>query len=188
MNEEAALLAAIETCATGLRGGSDPLALLFCVKRAGGDDVQLAVGLGMLTAQGLIETLPGPEKRIKLTSAGFSRLEALVPLSVESGEDWLPGSWTSWQGNVPVSSDTPMEQLVGMMLEVFGTLSLAAGQPVSAGTLAKIWSLQGKRGGDLRLALDAMAANGDLMVSRGDRTFFALTTQGAAKAAGELDW
>lgn len=65
--------------------------------------------------------------------------------------------------------------------QVFAVLQKPPGHPVGAGSLSKIWTMERRRGGDLRIALDTLAAAGELVIQRGARTTFALTEAGVAQ-------
>lgn len=180
------LLAAVEGYPTSLREGSDSLVLLYWWRREGGEPADFMAGVQALLAKRLVEVLPGPDMRLRLTDDGFRRLDALLP--EESAAAEMPeGSEdeNAWQGGAArAPRETPPGELVVTLLKMFAVLRTPAGHPVSAGSLSKIWAMERRRGGDLRVALDTLAATGDLSIQRGSRTTFALTESGAARLPG----
>ncbi len=180
------LLAAVERYPTSLREGSDSLVLLYWWRREGGEPAAFMAGVEALIAQRLVEVLPGPDMRLRLTDDGFRRLDALLPEESEAADPAASSEdENAWQGGAPrAARETPAGELVDSLLKVFAVLRAPAGHPLSAGSLSKIWAMERRRGGDLRVALDTLAATGDLAIQRGSRTTFALTESGAARSRG----
>lgn len=186
MNTADSLLTTIEAHPCTLREGADSLALLYKWRRDGGDGPGFMTAVQSLHAAGLVEILPGEDMRLRLTVAGFERLDALLP--EDRLADDTPGEAeddeAAWRGPAAGGGrEAPAQELAGTLLQVFATLAVPAGHAVSADTLSKIWTIEGKRGGDLRTALDALAAAGALVIQRGERTVFMLTEIGAAAVA-----
>jgi len=176
------LLTTIEAHPCTLREGVDSLALLYKWRRDGGDGPGFMTAIQSLHAAGLVEILPGEDMRLRLTIAGFERLDALLPEESLVGDapSEAEGDETAWRGPAAGGGrDAPAQELASALLQVFATLAVPAGHAVSADTLSKIWTIEGKRGGDLRTALDALAAAGALVIQRGERTVFMLTEIGA---------
>lgn len=185
MNTADHLLATIEAHPSTLREGVDSLALLYKWRRQGGDGTGFMAAIQSLHSDGLVEILPGEDMRLRLTVAGFERLDALLPED-NTESDVAADSDTdeaAWRGPATHVRETPEAELAGTLLQVFATLAVPVGHAVSADTLSKIWTMEGKRGGDLRTALDALAAAGALVIHRGERTMFALTESGAVAVA-----
>jgi len=187
MNGADTLLATIEAHPSTIREGADSLALLYKWKRDGGDGPGFMTAVQSLHDQQLVEIMPGADMRLRLTAAGFARLDAMLPVDVADAamppDEDMPADSAAWKGGAAASRDAPAQELAVLLLEVFSTLGVPAGHAVSADTLSKIWTMEGKRGGDLRTALDALAANGALVIHRGERTVFMLTEIGAAAVA-----
>lgn len=181
------LLATIEAHPSTIREGADSLALLYKWKRDGGDGPGFMSAVHSLHENKLVEIMPGADMRLRLTAAGFARLDAMLPVEAAAeavaAEEDMPADSTAWKGGAAASRDAPAQELAVLLLDVFSTLGVPAGHAVSADTLAKIWAMEGKRGGDLRTALDALAANGALVIHRGERTVFVLTESGSAAVA-----
>lgn len=180
------LLLSIEAFPSSIREGADSLALLYRWRRDGGDGPGFMSAVQSLHAQSLVEILPGADMRLRLSVEGFAHLAALLP--VEAVEPPVQADSaaddTAWRGGAAGSRETPVQELTALLLGMFRTLAVPAGHAVSADTLAKIWTMEGKRGGDLRTALDALAAAGDLVIHRGERTVFVLTEAGAGRIEG----
>lgn len=176
------LLAAIESHPTSVRDGADSLVLLYWWRREGGAPAAFMESVQALIAQRLVAILPGPDLRLRLTAEGFDRLDAQLPEESDSSEPPVGSEdENAWQGGAPrAARETPSGELVRQLLTVFATLQTPVGHPVGAGALSKIWTMERRRGGDLRVALDTLAATGELSIQRGARTTFALTEAGAA--------
>lgn len=183
MSAEQRLLSAIEEQPSSIREGADSLALLYAWKRGGGDGPGFGAAIQSLHDDGLIEILPGPDMRLRLTGEGFSRLDALIPEEASELAPALDSDQSAWRGVLAATPEMPMTVVTETLLGVYRMLGATAGRPVSADTLLKIWTMDSKRGGDLRTALDTLAAAGELTIERGARTTFALTDKGAAHAA-----
>lgn len=185
MSATDALLRAIESHPISIREGADSLALLYWWKREGGDAASFGAAIQSLHRDGLVQIMPGPDMRLRLTAEGFLQLDALLPDEDANAEAAASESEESqWKGGAVPNRPVPLAETVALLVKIFATLAVPAGRAVSADTLSKIWTMEGKRGGDLRSALDAMAAQGELTVQRGERTVFLLTPAGAARTLG----
>ena len=177
------LLAAIEAHPSSVREGTDSLVTLYGWRRDGGDPADFMAAIQSLVAAGLVAILPGPDMRLRLTAAGFARLDAALPeVTAEEPAISAVEDEAAWSGAVagPVR-ETPAAELAAALRAVFVRLQLPAGHPVGAGSLSKIWAMERRRGGDLRIALDTLVAAGELQIARGARTTFALTEAGRAQ-------
>lgn len=187
MNTTDTLLTTIEAHPSTIREGADSMALLYKWKRDGGDGPGFMNAVQALYQDGLIEIMPGDDMRLRLTANGFARLDVLLPPEPAApeapAESESQAANSVWRGGAAASRDTPAQELAVLLLDVFSTLAVPAGHAVAADTLAKIWAMEGKRGGDLRTALDTLAANETLVIHRGDRTVFVLTESGAETVA-----
>ena len=177
------LMGLIEAHPSTVREGVDSLALLYQWKRDGGDGPGFMAAVQALHTQGWIEVLPGADLRVRLTAEGFSYLDvSLPPLPEAASADAAEADAdeSAWRGGAAAARPTPVDDLARSLLGVFALLAVQVGHAVSADTLSRIWAMEGKRGGDLRTALDALAARGALTIHRGERTVFVLTDAGAA--------
>ncbi|MDP3857815.1 MAG: hypothetical protein Q8Q73_08655 [Stagnimonas sp.] len=176
------LLRAVESHPASIREGADSLVVLYCWRRAGGDPAGFMVAVETLVGQRLVEILPGPDLRLRLTAEGFQRLDAELPDAGEPAPAPTSEDEHVWQGGAArAPRETPPAEVVDSLLRLFAVLRLPADHPIGAGSLAKIWAMERRRGGDLRIALDILAATGELRIQRGDRTQFTLTETGVAR-------
>lgn len=186
MSQDAAdrLLAAIERYPVSIREGTDSLVLLYGWRREGGEAASFMAAVQTVVAERWAAILPGPDMRLRLTAEGFARLDARLPVEAEADSALPAGadSDAAWSGPVSgAAPETPAEELVAALRRVFAVLQKPAGHPVGAGSLSKIWIMERRRGGDLRIALDRLATAGELVIQRGARTTFALTEAGVAR-------
>ena len=176
------LLAAIEAQPSSVREGTDSLVTLYGWRRDGGDPGGYMAAVQALVAEGLVAILPGPDMRLRLTAAGFAQLDAAQPEAATDEPIAAIDDEAAWSGAVAgPGRETPVAELVAALRLVFVRLQLPAGHPVGAGSLSKIWAMERRRGGDLRIALDTLVAAGELQIARGARTTFALTEAGRAQ-------
>jgi len=175
------ILQAIEQYPATLREGSDSLVVLYVWRRSGRPDQEFGAALRELLDGGLVDLMPGEDMRIRLTRAAFEWLDpqiAVPALAAQddsgSGGDESESAWTS--GDAP-DGGVPMTRLREAVVDIYRVLDLPPGRHVAAGTLARIWKFDRRRGSDLRLVLDDLQASGHLSISRGRRTAFALNAE-----------
>lgn len=179
------LLKVVEAHTASVREGTDSLVVLYCWRKAGSDNASFAATLNRLVDEGWVELLPGPDMRLRLRPQAFAALDAEMPppapqAAAEDKED--EAAWSGLDAAAAkAAGGPPQERLRAQVRDIYRVLGMSEGRPVSAGTLAKIWALEKRRGADLRLALDLLTADGDLLVTRGARTTFALTPVGATR-------
>lgn len=176
------LLSAVEAHQTSIREGTDSLVVLYRWRCMSGDDASFAAAVQQLVEQQLIEIMPGEDMRFRLTTQCFERISKVTTVLAEDRADF--GGAVSWEA-VPVSgTEATPEQLLGTLRDIFHVLNRGSDRAIAADTLLRIWTMEGKNGGDLRVAIDTMIADGDLKAERAGRTAFRLTAQGAARMQG----
>lgn len=78
------LLAAVERYPSSIREGTDSLVLLYGWRREGGDAAGFMAAVQTVVAERWVAILPGPDMRLRLTAAGFARLDAQLPEQIEA--------------------------------------------------------------------------------------------------------
>ena len=174
LSDHDAMLAGVARLVSSVRGGTDSVVLHYWWRRESRDDAGFVQTLQRLVAESMIEINPEQSHCVRLSPAAFEKLRdsplAAIP-AADDAEDDEAGAWTS---SVRRDAATPVDELKPVIRQIFALIDTPGRGGLAAGTLSQIWAIERKRGGDLRRVLDAMLADGELSVERGDATVFSL--------------
>lgn len=173
------LMSVVEAHQTSIREGTDSLVALYCWRRQSGDDVAFASAVQDLVQRQFLEIIPGVDMRFRLTVQGFEQISKVTMVLAEDRPD--PGHSLSWDGAYRQDAAGTPSEWVDALCNIFSILNATPERAFAADTLLRIWTIEGKNGGDLRVAIDQMISDGDLKAERAGRTAFRLTAQGASK-------
>ena len=184
------ILVQINRSSSSLIGGMDALLLKYLWRKAGHADAELAQGLQLLVQESLVEVLPGVDMALRLSPAGFERVQAALLDQGPASADGAPEEkdWAAQTESTPSAAAAQARsefELRQRIMDIFADLNIPPGGRVASASMSKIWADSRIRAEELRHGIDLLERDGYMHVERIDGDgYFVLSQAGFDYAQG----